>query len=411
MDEIKNILFYSNPMQANSGYGVSARNILPRLKARGYGVGMQPNWGYEGSPMNVDGIAVYGQGGGLSEYETVQNYLKNDYQALVTLYDVFVFDTLKNLVLQHQIPWIGWNMFDHQQLYPWMRDKLDAMTWIVSVSEFGMGQLKQAGYKNISKIPLGVDTKIFKPIICDTLTKEKCKQDMNFPPDCVLIGIFKMNKGNRPGYPYMLEAVKRFIENNPDLNVGLYLHTAPDRPDGYPLNKLLDIYGLTDITRNAEQYQYFNGYTTMQMAKIYNTMDVVLNCGLSEGFGMPVAESQACGVPVVAGDYSAMAELVKPVAPELLVPAVAGYWEMMPVQYWLPDVNKMAECLEKAISRNPEKDREILTAHMAAYDWEKIADMWKDLLGSIPAYLDASCKSVPQPASELSGMMVPRELA
>lgn len=406
--EIKNVLLYSNPPQGNSGYSVTMRNILSRLKARGFGIGMQPNWGYAGSCMTVDGVEMYGMGGGLSEYETVQNYLRHNYQALITLYDAFVFDTLKNLVIEHQVPWIGWNMFDHQDLYPWMKDKLDAMTWIVSVSEFGMNQLRAAGYQNVAKIPLGVDTKVFKPIIGETLTKQQCKREMGFPEDCVLVGIFKMNKGARTGYPYMLEAVKEFRENNPDLDVRLYLHTALDTPEGYPLTRILDYLGLTGISRWAEPWTYFNGYETIQMAKIYNTMDVVLNCGLSEGYGLPIAESQACGVPVVVGDYSAMPELVRPVSPELLVKPVAGWWEQAPVKYWIPDVHQIATNIEKALSRNPEKDREILPAHMAKYDWEVIAEMWMELLHLIPSYLDANCKTFPLPAPELAERMIPK---
>lgn len=414
MNKIQNTLFYSNPMHANSGYGVSMRNLLPRLKARGYNIGIQVNWGYEGTPMDVDGIAMYGQGGGLSEYETAQVWLKQNYDVLITLYDAFVFETLKNLVRQHQIPWVGQVMFDHQHLYPWMRDKLDAMSWIVSVSDYGMDQLRQAGYQNISKIPLGVDTKVFKSIIGEsdgkvTFTKEQLKREMGFPEDCVLIGIFKMNKGTRTGYPYMLEAVKIFMDNNPDLKVRLYTHTTLDRPDGFPLPRLLDYLGLTDLTRTPERFRYFHGYSTLQMAKIYNTMDVTLNCGLSEGFGLPIAESLACGVPVVAGDYSAMPELVQPVTPELLVPAIVGWWEPLLVEYWIPDKYKIAECLEKAISRDPEKDRKTLPLHIREkYDWDTIVNQWVQLLDMLPAYMDSKCINVPKPATELSGMMEPK---
>src|SRR5260370_33764630 len=40
----------------------------------------------------------------------------------------------------------------------------------------------------------------------------------------------------------------------------------------------------------------------------YGALDVLLSVG-NEGFGLPVMEAQACGTPVVAGNYSSGPEL------------------------------------------------------------------------------------------------------
>jgi glycosyltransferase involved in cell wall biosynthesis len=47
------------------------------------------------------------------------------------------------------------------------------------------------------------------------------------------------------------------------------------------------------------------------MAQIYSSMDLLLATSRGEGFGLPVLEAQACGVPVIVSNWSAQPELVR----------------------------------------------------------------------------------------------------
>ncbi|MGA7155209.1 MAG: glycosyltransferase, partial [Acidobacteriaceae bacterium] len=50
-------------------------------------------------------------------------------------------------------------------------------------------------------------------------------------------------------------------------------------------------------------------FTDAQLASMYNACDVTLGIA-PEGFGYPIAESLACGVPCICGSYGAQAEFV-----------------------------------------------------------------------------------------------------
>ena len=45
------------------------------------------------------------------------------------------------------------------------------------------------------------------------------------------------------------------------------------------------------------------------MAVMYNALDVHVLVSKGEGFGIPIIEAQACGTPVIVGDWTAMGEL------------------------------------------------------------------------------------------------------
>ena len=49
----------------------------------------------------------------------------------------------------------------------------------------------------------------------------------------------------------------------------------------------------------SDQYTYLLGWPEERMAQLYNAFDVLSLASSGEGFGIPLIEAQACGVPVV----------------------------------------------------------------------------------------------------------------
>jgi glycosyltransferase involved in cell wall biosynthesis len=97
-----------------------------------------------------------------------------------------------------------------------------------------------------------------------------------------------------------------------------YLHSTRgdgkdvhDRPGiGWRIDEIahrLNLHGRVGMTPGITAV---NGIPREALAQLMGCFDVHLFLSMSEGFGLPVAEGLACGVPTLATNYSSMPELV-----------------------------------------------------------------------------------------------------
>jgi glycosyltransferase involved in cell wall biosynthesis len=77
---------------------------------------------------------------------------------------------------------------------------------------------------------------------------------------------------------------------------------------GWDLRMLAEIYGVGEIVFSSAEAHGESEHTSREMAEFYSCLDALVYPSGAEGFGMPVLEAMACGVPVVYSDYSAHAE-------------------------------------------------------------------------------------------------------
>jgi glycosyltransferase involved in cell wall biosynthesis len=243
-------------------------------------------------------------------------------------------------------------------------------------------------------IPYGVDTKQFRPV-----DKSEARQVAQMPQDKYIVGMVAMNKGYpcRKAFHQNIEAFKRFHDKHPDTL--LYLHTLDgSRPNG----EAVDLLGFCksiglEIGKDvvfADQYSYVLGYPDESMNTLYNCFDVHLLVSMGEGFGMPQLEAQACGVPVICGDWTTMSELCFS-GWKVDRKDAQRFWTLQNTYQYLPHIEAIADKLELAYQMRGNSDYERRARDGAMkYDIDKVVEKyWLPVLEKIAAKLKEPVKS------------------
>ena len=104
--------------------------------------------------------------------------------------------------------------------------------------------------------------------------------------------------------------------------------------------------GICDAVSFPDPYSYDLGIITEeQMVSWYRGLDVLSFCSYGEGFGLPLVEAQACGVPVITTDGSSTSELC---GGGYLVTGTP-YWSDGHTAWWKrPDADDIEQAYEAA---------------------------------------------------------------
>jgi hypothetical protein len=124
-----------------------------------------------------------------------------------------------------------------------------------------------------------------------------------------------------------------------------------------------------------------HGVTNQVLAAIMNMFDVYVQWANSEGFGMPLVEAAACGVPVIAVDYSAMSDAVRKVGGVPIEPIALSMELETHCFRAVPDNDKLIERLDIFFNRMTEETRQELRyqtrqKYVESYSWDTTASKW-----------------------------------
>src|SRR5690606_6532176 len=120
------------------------------------------------------------------------------------------------------------------------------------------------------------------------------------------------NKGypDRKAFQVQLRGWAEFAKDKP--HARLHIHTEPTPMyGGIDFGALVSNLGIADKVTFPDRYENFMGYPQERLALLYNAADMFMGASMSEGFGIPLIESQSCGLPVITTNFSAMPELVR----------------------------------------------------------------------------------------------------
>lgn len=180
-------------------------------------------------------------------------------------------------------------------------------------------------------------------------TKSFCPQDreigrsiLGVSKDEILIGCVMTNQA-RKHWPTVMEAVARM---RPTAIGKAKLWAKSDVESPKPGWGYWNLVALThELGLDGRVLLDVNKRTDKDMSVLYSACDATVLISGGEGFGYPIAESLACGVPVVTGDYGAGAEIASH--------CVSHHWTTIETQHNVKrghySAALVAEALEQAV--------------------------------------------------------------
>ena len=380
------VMFFGNCPWTTSGYSNNIRNIVLRLKKQ-HEVAVQCNWGLTGGPVQWNGITCYPtsttspDSARANFAELEKNAKKWGADISILHYDVW---TNNDQLLTTTLPFMAYGTVDGYPVSPLIIDGFKNARKVISANEWEKKVLKADYDMDSVVIPYGIDPTIYYPATKD---KEKYKQKFGVVEPFLFSAVGR-NVGPRKGFAETMEAYGNFLAKNPSAveDTRLYLHTDyMGAMGGYNLYNLCQLYGIAgNVTFTASDS--FESLTDDEVADLYRASDVLMNCSHGEGFGKPILEALACGVPVIATDATSMTELVKGHG-QLVRPSGRVLQNQNYTYHALPFVPDIVKAME-TYYRDWRSGGKLLKEHgddgakMARekYNWDDINNKWVDML-------------------------------
>lgn len=271
----------------------------------------------------------------------------------------------------------------------WVRDIYKQADVVTTYSRFGKRTLEGQGVQVAGVTSPAVDLELFSP----TEDSNELRSDWGFKKGLKIIGTVMRNQ-KRKCFPQLFEAyakLRRKYKNTREVKRSVLLcHTSwPDV--GWDLPELLKRYNIQrhviftykcdDCSKiffswfipsegkkgmgkcifcgnmSAHMPNTHSGVSEKELSEIFNLMDIYVQPAICEGWGLPIVEAKACGVPGLYSDYSAMEDHVQNGGG---MPIKIGQFyteaETMAIRS-LPDVDSMVEGFKLLLTDSKERKR------------------------------------------------------
>jgi len=238
---------------------------------------------------------------------------------------------------------------------------------LLAMSKFGLARFRDAGFTNALYSPHGISMDTWR-IPEDKATLRAAH---GISPDTFVIGVNAANNDAiRKAPAEMMLAFAKFLRSHPDSL--LWLHTAVHCDGGQDLEFLAESLGITDRVKVADQYRYAAGLTQpADLSDWYGMCDVLLAATYGEGFGLPIIEAKACGIPVITTRCSSMEEL----NPDGIQVDGQPFWNGVHRAWWIgPSVRELAAAFETTWEQRGDVDPVKIRESVAHYDVDIVGE-------------------------------------
>ena len=170
----------------------------------------------------------------------------------------------------------------------------------VPLTERTRAFLERSGLRSSGPtIPHCVDTSLLRPPRPDE--RERARLELGIHDDTLVVGTVAANT-TRKRFDLLFEAFGRLGRRAAALVVKT---DRPSSPGGFDLPALARLYGVGDRVRVLCE-----PLPLRALAGLYAALDLYAHASEWEGFGLPIVEAMACGLPVVAADTQGPGEIL-----------------------------------------------------------------------------------------------------
>lgn len=184
---------------------------------------------------------------------------------------------------------------------------IERLSAAVAYTEFGASELSRMGAPVKAVIPHGIDLDVFYPLL-----REDARQVAGIDPSWFVVLLLDRNQPRKAldiavdGFAEWID--RRKADGKPVDHIKLLYHGAV-RDAGWDIDIQLDDVGLLDhLVLTSLDMKPLSGVTRDDLRAIYSAADVRLTTTAGEGWGLTLMEAMACGVPVIAPEWAAVAE-------------------------------------------------------------------------------------------------------
>jgi glycosyltransferase involved in cell wall biosynthesis len=384
------MLWHSVAPWIASGYGKTTREVCTRLPRYGFEVLISAYYGAEPGGVPPYIVPVLPSKDGPFGIASAAQYSKQYHADIGVLFtDWWAFSDFPKIVPRATL----YSPMDHinypEEILQFTRDYYK----IIGLCKWQQKCLADSGIKS-DYIYHGVDVNVYKPM---SKKEERKKIGIKEDKDIFIFGTVAANtdKEDRKSHARSMKAMRYFLDQNPDVKNIIWLyHTTPNESRGMPLLSISHKLGLDNIIKFMDPSLASTMFSEEDLATLMNCFDVHLLCSKREGFGMPILETQACGVPNICHDFSSMTELVQDHG---WLCKSLGYGlnlETTPInaETATPDVYDIARCIEDAyfhpdkVQKYGEESRKFALP----FDWDNIVEnQWVPLLDKMASEIKA----------------------
>lgn len=258
----------------------------------------------------------------------------------------------------------------------WARETINTTTKIA---------LKGKVASNIDIVPHGVNTEVFHPL--EGKRDELRERFFGIKPEdnVFVVGCVQRNQP-RKRMDAIFQTLRIFIDKyeKPGRKVVVHFHCAMKDNMGWDLPWLAQYYGVSDRCIFDNKLAPGFGVPTEALNQIFNAYDVHLTLTNSEGWGLPILETMAAGVPNIVTDYSAHGDWAKDTA--LMVRLSAKIHETKTNHIkGIADIEHAAKQLSLLYNSDKmlrEYQRKSLKLAQEL-DWKNVCEKWKELIDKI----------------------------